>query len=168
MTTCLSDYRLYPTICAENKFRKQAIDKIGVPSLFRSSIFRSTLSPCKIPAPIPPHPIATQAAPQAAPHAAPPAPPAPMPRCAGSLTSWSSCATRKRDVRGMSNRPLRRLPPTQSRKPMRQPTPSSAAIWRISAMNWVICCCKWCFRPESPRKQGISTLPISPPASRKK
>ncbi len=156
MTTCLSDYMLTSNICAENKFKKQVIDKIDAPSLFRSSIFRSTLSPCKIPAPILTHTIA------------PPASPAPMPRCAGSLTSWSNCATRKRDVRGMSNRLLRRLPPTQSRKPMRQPMPSSAAIWRISAMNWVICCCKWCFRPELPRKQGISTLPISPPASRKK
>src|ERR1700736_4556671 len=48
---------------------------------------------------------------------------------------------------GISNKILRPSRPTPSRRLMKSPMPSRAAILAISAMNSAIFCCRWCFTP---------------------
>ena len=72
--------------------------------------------------------------------------------------SWPPCATRPPAVRGTRSRPSTPSRPTRSRKPMRSPTRSPAAISHRSPTNWAICCSRSSITRAWPRRPAGSAF----------
>ncbi len=79
-------------------------------------------------------------------------------RSNGCSRSWRGCAIRRPAANGTASRLSRRSRPTRSRKPMRSPTRSSAATWRISRTSSATCCSRSSSMPAWPRKPAHSTF----------